>query len=216
MALVGGRMETSVSYDVGFTKDGIIQGVDIRAWLLRGAYPDASFDQVLVKMTTDMVRKLSGRGRFCLCFVSFPGTFIQLLKAYAMHAGEDDHQHEQALGAGNVPRIPCPAGSSACMHARFHVLTVWQHCALHLRFGGSEKTCAAAYITVPCHLPFSFHSFLPFAVLCHPKLPDRGEDLQGQPAPAHQRARPRRAAGVACSACLWRLLLYAPDGIIAC
>jgi xanthine dehydrogenase molybdopterin-binding subunit B len=55
MALVGGRMESLVSYDVGFTKHGIIQGVDIRAWLLRGAYPDASFDQLMVKMSTDMV-----------------------------------------------------------------------------------------------------------------------------------------------------------------
>lgn len=55
MALVGGRMATRVDYDVGFTKDGVIQGLDIRAWLLGGAYPDAAFDHIMVFMATDMV-----------------------------------------------------------------------------------------------------------------------------------------------------------------
>lgn len=54
MALIGGRQPMKVTYDVGFTREGLIQGLDIKVWLMSGAYFDCGWDALLIKEGTEL------------------------------------------------------------------------------------------------------------------------------------------------------------------
>ena len=55
MALVGGREPMRATYDVGFTRDGTIEGLDVKCWLMSGAYFDCAWDALLVKEGVELV-----------------------------------------------------------------------------------------------------------------------------------------------------------------
>lgn len=55
---MGGRNPTRAAFDVGFTPEGLIQGLELRLWVLGGAYADTGGDGGLMKAEIDMVRGL--------------------------------------------------------------------------------------------------------------------------------------------------------------
>lgn len=122
MRLNGGRCETLAEYDVGFTSDGVIQGLSLRVFFLLGAYPDLPIDNICL---TGMIGMAYNIPHFSLttklCRANLPVTTFMRAPgdaqaAFIMESILEHVAAECGLGAAvvrerNFLRAPPPAGN---------------------------------------------------------------------------------------------------------